>query len=423
MTHRAKDTAATTTTTTTTTTATAILESLLSDDGSADPFPLFERARTLGPVLPTDDGTLLVTGYPEAERLTRDRAFGILSGETREPSGPGVPGHLSRRIVGASLLETDPPRHTRLRSLVASFFAARRIPALEPLIAAAVDDLLDEMAERAGPSGTLDFMEAFASRLPMSVICELMGVPKEDRHRFRAPASALTRSLEIVTPPEVVRTADTAAAELVEYFSDLAARRRAEPRDDLVSALSTAAVGTESRLSEHEMLSMFVLLLVSGFETTSHLLGNALALAFQHPLAADELREGRTPALGFTDEVLRLEASVQYAARVPLREGLDVGGVPAPLGTVALVFLGAANRDPRRYDRPAEFDPLRTGPQPLAFGGGAHFCLGAPLARLEASVALPALLRRFPGLRLAGEPVRRYGFMLRGYEELPVALG
>ncbi|WP_405993520.1 cytochrome P450 [Streptomyces sp. NBC_00986] len=423
MTHRAKNTAAKATTATAT--ATAILESLLSDEGSADPFPLFERARALGPVLPTDDGTLLVTGYQEAERLTRDRAFGILSSETYEPTGPGpgLTGHLSKRIVSASLLETDPPQHTRLRALVASFFAARRIPALEPLIAAAVDDLLDETADRAHPSGTLDFMEAFASRLPMSVICELMGVPKEDRHRFRAPASALTRSLEIVTPPEVVRTADTAAAELVEYFSELAVRRRADPRDDLVSALAAAAAGTDPRLSEHEMLSMFVLLLVSGFETTSHLLGNALALAFQHPLAADGLRGGGIPALGFTDEVLRLEASVQYAARVPLREGLDVGGVPAPLGTVALVFLGAANRDPRRYDRPAEFDPLRTGPQPLAFGGGAHFCLGAPLARLEASVALPALLRRFPGLRLAGEPVRRYGFMLRGYEELPVAFG
>jgi len=449
MTHRTTDPATDTDTDTDTTTATAVLEGLLTQEGSADPFPLFERARTLGPVLPAGDGVLLVTGYEEAERLTRDRAFGIRRTEAGEATGPGGTEHLAQRIISASLLETDPPRHTRLRSLVSSFFAARRIPALEPLIAAAVDDLLDEMAGQAGQAGTpdsgtlgpgtpdssilgpgtLDFMEVFASRLPMSVICELMGVPKEDRHRFRVLSSALTVTLEIAQPPEAVLAADAAAAELVDYFSDLTARRRADPQDDLVSALATAAEGAagaegaDARLSEDEMLSMFVLLFVSGFETTASLLGNALALSFQHPLAAAGLRDGTTPLLGFLDEVLRLESPVQYAARVPLTDGLDVGGVPAPLGTVALVFLGAANRDPRQYDRPAEFDPLRTGPQPLAFGGGAHFCLGAPLARLEASIALPALLKRFPRLRPAGEPARRYGLMLRGYEKLPVALG
>ncbi|WP_405947779.1 cytochrome P450 [Streptomyces prunicolor] len=436
MTHRTTDPATDTDTGTGTATATAILEGLLTEEGSADPFPLFERARALGPVLPTGDGVLLVTGYEEAERLTRDRAFGIRRTEAGEATGPGGTEHLAQRIISASLLETDPPRHTRLRSLVSSFFAARRIPALEPLIAAAVEDLLDEMAGQAGHagtpgsgtlgSGTLDFMEVFASRLPMSVICELMGVPKEDRHRFRALSSALTVTLEIAQPPEAVLAADAAAAELVDYFSDLTARRRADPQDDLVSALATAAEGAaggDARLSEDEMLSMFVLLLVSGFETTASLLGNALALSFQHPLAAAGLRDGTTPLLGFVDEVLRLDAPIQYAARVPLTEGLDAGGVPAPLGTVALVLLGAANRDPRQFDRPAEFDSLRTGPQPLAFGGGAHFCLGAPLARLEASIALPALLRRFPRLRPAGEPVRRYGLMLRGYEELPVTLG
>ena len=414
MTHRTTDSAA------------AILESLLSDEGAADPYPLYERARALGPVLPAGDGTLLVTGYEEAERLTRDRAFGVLSAETRGVIDPGFGEHLSQRIINSSLLETNPPDHTRLRALVSSFFAARRIPALAPRIAAAVDDLLDEMAGRADASGVVDFMEVFASRLPMSVICEVMGVPEGDRGWFRAPAAALTLTLEIAPTPEVILAADGAAAELVEYFSDLAARRRADPRDDLVSVLAAAtegAKGAGARLGEQEMLAMFVLLLVAGFETTAGLLGNALTLAFQHPLAADELRTGGAPAAGFVDEVLRLETPIQYGARLPLGEGLDVGGVPAPLGTVALVFLGAANRDPRRYDRPAEFDPLRTGPQPLSFGGGAHFCPGAPLARLEAGIALPALLRRFPRLRPAGEPVRRHGLMLRGYEELPVTLG
>ncbi|MGX9890602.1 cytochrome P450 [Streptomyces sp. NPDC002276] len=412
MTHRTSDTA-----------AAPILGGLLTEEGSADPYPLFERARALGPVVPAGDGVLLVTGYQEAERLTRDRAFGILSGETREPGGSGSADHLSRWVVAASLLETDPPDHTRLRSLVSSFFAGRRVPSFEPLIAAEVDALLDGVPGHAGPSGGVDFMEAFASRLPMEVICELLGVPKADRLRFRAAASALTLTLELAPPPEAVLAADIAVAELVEYFRDLAARRRADPRDDLASALASAADGTDARLSEHEMLSMFVLLLVAGFDTTVNLLGNAVALAVQHPLAAEELRTGRIPAPGFTDEVLRLESPVQYAARVPLGEGLDVGGVPAPLGTIALVFLGAANRDPRQYDRPAEFDPLRTGPQPLAFGGGAHFCLGAPLARLEANIALPALLRRFPRLSLAEEPVRRRGLMMRGYERLPVTLG
>ncbi|MFJ9628149.1 cytochrome P450 [Streptomyces sp. NPDC101175] len=428
MTRHISDTASDTApdaSTDTATDAAPILAGLLTDEGAADPHPLFERARTLGPVVPAGDGILLVTGYQEAERLTRDRAFGILSGAAREPADPGSApaAHLSRRIVAASLLETDPPHHTRLRSLVSSFFAGRRIRSCEALIAAEVDDLLDGMPDHANPSGTVDFMEAFASRLPMRVICELLGVPRADRLRFRAAASALTLTLELAPPPDAVAAADQAVAELVEYFADLAARRRADPRDDLASALASAAHGPEPRLSGHEMLSMFVLLLVAGFDTTVNLLGNATALALQHPLAADELRTGRTPAAGFTDEVLRLESPVQYAARVPLRAGLAVGGVPAPLGTIALVFLGAANRDPRQYDRPAEFDPLRTGPQPLAFGGGAHFCLGAPLARLEGNIALPALLRRFPRLRPAGEPVRRRGLMMRGHERLPVTLG
>ncbi|MFJ9242710.1 cytochrome P450 [Streptomyces sp. NPDC101776] len=413
MTHHTSATA--------TDTGAAILEALLTDGGTADPHPLFERARALGPVLPAGDGLLLVTGYREAERLARDRAFGILSGEARE--SPDSAEHISRRIVAASLLETDPPHHTRLRSLITSFFGARRISSFEPRIAAAVDDLLDGMPGHAGPSGTVDFMEAFASRLPMEVIGELMGVPKEDRLRFRAAASALTLTLELAPPADAVAAADISVAELVDCFADLAARRRVDPRDDLVSALASAADGTDARLSEHEMLSMCVLLLVAGFDTTVNLLGNAVALAFQHPLAAGELRTGRLPPPAFTDEVLRLESPVQYAARVPLCEGLDAGGVPAPLGTIALVFLGAANRDPRQYDRPTEFDPLRTGPQPLAFGGGAHFCPGAPLARLEANIALPALLRRFPRLRPAGEPVRRRGLMMRGHEQLPVTLG
>jgi cytochrome P450 len=228
--------------------------------------------------------------------------------------------------------------------------------------------------------------------------------------------------LEPVISPEEMATADAASDELVDYLGELAAQRRAEPRGDLVSALVQVADGADGRLSDQELLANLLLLLVAGFETTTNLLGNGLALAFEHPWAADGLRSGRISSAGFVEEVLRYDSPVQLTNRLPLVEGLSVAGVPlSPTGGV-LLLIGAANRDPARYDRPDLFDPTRQDSQALSFGGGPHYCLGAQLARLEATCALPALLSRFPRLAPAREPVRRSRLVLRGYQSLPVTV-
>ncbi|WP_035805754.1 cytochrome P450 [Kitasatospora mediocidica] len=399
---------------------TQIIDQLLTPEGSADPYPLYAQAHRLGPVAPIWDDMLMAVGYRTVHRLLRDPGFGVADAERREVFDPEYLEHSSRTLLSYSVLEVNAPDHARMRSLIASVFTARRVAALEPAVAATVRRLLDEMAELGSGSAALDFMDTFAFRLPVNVICELLGVPEQDRYLFRTLAADLTVSLEMIVEPDDMLAADAATDRLAAYFTELAARRRADPRDDLVSALVQVADAADARLTDQELLANLVLLLVAGFETTTNLLGNGLALAFQHPWTADGLRTGKVTPAGFTDEVLRYDSPVQLTSRLPLKPGLTIEGHPA--GNGAFLLLGAANRDPARFVDPDVFDPTRTESQPLSFGGGPHFCLGAQLARLEANLALPALLSRFPALTPAGDPVRRDRLVLRGYQSLPVAL-
>lgn len=404
---------------------TEIIEQLLTAEGSADPYPLYARARQLGPVTPIWDGDmLLAVGHRTVSQLLRDPGFGVADAEMRAGFDPGHLEHSSKTLISKSILEVNPPHHARMRSLIASVFTARRVAALEPAVLATVDRLLDELAEQGAGGAPVDFMETFAFRLPVSVICELLGVPERDRYRFRTLASDLTVSLEVLVDPIALEAADAATDELAAYFAELAAERRAQPKDDLVSALVQVADAADSRLTDEELLANLVLLLVAGFETTTNLLGNGLALAFAHPQAAAALRagDGEVTPNGFTDEVLRYDSPVQLTSRLPLAAGLSVEGQPLRPGSGVFLLLGAANRDPARYQRPDVFDPTRQESQPLSFGGGPHYCLGAQLARLESNTALPALLSRFPELAPAGDPIRRERLVLRGYQSLPVTL-
>jgi cytochrome P450 len=401
---------------------TEIIDALLSPAGAADPYPLYRRARELGPALPVWDNMVLATDYATVHQLLRDPTFGVADAPRREVFEPDFAEHLSLLLLSRSVLQNNAPHHARMRSLIASVFTARRVATLAPAVAATVDRMLDELAELGAGGASVDFMDTFAFRLPVSVICELLGVPEQDRYRFRALATDLTASLEVIVSSEELAAADRATEELRDYFTELAAERRAHPREDLVSALVQAADGADQRLGDEELLGNLVLLLVAGFETTTNLLGNGLDLAFRHPWTLDGLRAGRISPAGFTDEVLRHESPVQLTTRVPLGPGQQVAGVPVPEQGGVFLLIGSANRDAARYPDPEVFDPLRRDSQPLSFGGGAHFCLGAQLAKLEASTALPALLNRFPGLAGAGEPVRRNRLVLRGYESLPIRL-
>ncbi|WP_405013663.1 cytochrome P450 [Kitasatospora sp. NBC_01539] len=401
----------------------AVIEQLMTPEGRADPYPLYERARKLGPVAPCWPGTLLVSGHREADEVLRNPAFGVADTAIREEWDPGFSTHSARTLLARSVLERNAPDHGRVRSLIASVFTPRRVAALEPAVTAAVHGLLDTMAEQGAGGAPVDFMDAFACPLPVGVICELLGVPAEDRHRFRDLAADLTVALELVAGDAEIAAADAAADELAGFFAGLAARRAAEPADDLVSALVQVAAADPERLSGAELLANLVLLLVAGFETTTNLLGNGLALLFEHPDAAVALRSGTVTPAGLTDEVLRFDSPVQFTSRLAYADGLAVGGLPAPRGTGVFLLLGAANHDPSRYADPSRFDPGRRDSRPLSFGGGPHYCLGAQLARLEAAVAFPALLARFPALAPAGRPERRDRLVLRGFRTLPVTVG
>ncbi|MGH3417941.1 MAG: cytochrome P450, partial [Actinocrinis sp.] len=285
--------------------------------------------------------------------------------------------------------------------------------------------LLDAMAALGSDGGAIDFMDQFAFRIPVTVICELLGVPEADRYRFRGLAHDLGIALEMVNDPAMLIPADAATDELRDYFTALVAARRAEPRDDLTSALVHQADEQDGTLSEEELLSNLVLLLFAGFETTTNLFGNGLAVLFDRPRVAEGLRAGTVPVHDFVEEVLRYDSPVQLTSRLVMAEGLEVGGLPVVRGSEVLLLLGAANRDPARFAEPHRFDPARPDNQPLSFGAGGHFCLGAALARLEAATAFPLLLKRFPKLAPAGgaEPVRADRLVLRGYRTLPVTVG
>jgi cytochrome P450 len=268
-----------------------------------------------------------------------------------------------------------------------------------------------------------DFVSEYAYPLPIRVICALLGVPGEDQHWFREQAAALTAVLEPALDETELAEAVKARAKLGLYFADLVGglvtARRGQPRDDLVTALTQVHDADGGALSRDELIANLVLLLVAGFETTTNLLSNGLAILLERPDLAGALRSNPALAPSFVEEVLRYDAPVQLTSRW-CREGVEIEGLRVEPYSQVLVLLGAANRDPARYPDPGVFDPRREAIAPLSFGAGGHYCLGAALARMEAQVAFPMLLGMLPRLALAGPPLRRPRLTLRGFVELPV---
>jgi cytochrome P450 len=398
-----------------------IIGALMSEPGRTDPYPLYARARELGPLPCIQEGFYLTTSYAEANRVLRDPAFGQIDSDA-----PGISEAMTHASIAHfrnSILEMNPPRHTRVRRLMSAAFTPRRTAGLESAIAAVVDSLAEDLAALGADGSPVDFMEHFAFRLPVSVICELIGVPAEDRPRFRPLAHALSASLELMQDFSGLGPADAAAEEVAEYFTKLIELRRAEPRDDLVSALVQHTDGPDGLMTDEELLGNLLLLLVAGFETTTSLLGSGLKILFERPALRAGLADGRLPVAGFVEEVLRYESPVQLTSRTVVQPGVELAGKRMPPGAEVMLLLGAANRDPERFVDPDTFDPMRADNQPLSFGAGAHFCLGAALARLEAAVAFPRLLTRLPAIAPGAEPpTRRDRLVLRGYDTLPVTV-
>lgn len=378
-----------------------------------DPYPTYAAMRSSCPVqpLPTGSGShpsYVVTGYAEARdalgdaRLSKDTAAFFAGKEPRRRLHPAV---------AHTMLATDPPQHTRLRKLVTKAFTNGAVAQLRPFIARVTDELLDQwpVGER------FDFVAGLAVPLPVIVICELLGVPAGDRPDVRRWSGELFAAGN----PDSI---DAASHSLADYMTTLIAAKRLNPGNSLLDGLISARDGGD-HLSEEELVSLAVLLLVAGHETTTNFLGNATLALLQRSAELDRLRKNPDDVPAVLDELLRWDSPVSTATFRFTTKPVTLGGTDIPAGAPVLIALGAANRDPARFPSPDLLDLDRDATAHLSFGHGIHRCVGAPLAKAEAEIALRAVLSRFPGIRLAGPADRlewRHTRLVRGLVSLPV---
>ncbi|WP_030378151.1 MULTISPECIES: cytochrome P450 family protein [unclassified Streptomyces] len=380
----------------------------------ADPYAVYGRLREEGPVhrITGTDGlpAWLVTRYDDVRQALADRRLSL---DKSHGTPGGYRGMALPPALDANLLNMDPPDHTRIRRLVSQAFTPRRIQQLRDPVRRIADRLLD--ARRGDEE--FDLIAAYAAPLPIAVICDLLGIPEDSRPDFRSWTDALMAP----DPTRPARARD-AVGRLLAFFTGLLADRRRRPGDDLLSAL-IAVRDEEDRLSEDELMSLAFLVLVAGYENTVHLIGNAVAALLAHPAQLAALRADPELLDGAVEELARYDGPMPLAIRRFPVEDLTIGGVTVPAGETVLLSLAAAHRDPRRFPEPDRLDLTRDATGHLALGHGIHYCLGAPLARMETSIALTALFDRFPDLTPACPPQdlrHRSSMRSRGLVALPV---
>ncbi|MFE1286414.1 cytochrome P450 [Streptomyces sp. NPDC058751] len=381
----------------------------------ADPYPTYARLRNAAPVqkVPTGSGgrySYLVTGYAEAREAFTDPR---LSKNTMRFFADRPSQRDLHPAVSQNMLATDPPRHTRLRSLVTKAFTTGAVARLRPYIAGLVNELLDSWPDH----GPVDLVASLAVPLPVTVICEMLGVPESDRQLVR------TWSNELFAAGDPQRI-DAASHAVAGYMTDLVASRRSSPGESLLDDLIAVRDG-QDKLTEDELVSLAVLLLLAGHETTTNFIGNAALALLQHPDSLAQLRVEPQLFGSALDELLRFDSPVGIATFRYSTEALTLGGTVIPEGVPVLIAPGAANRDPTRFPGPDQLDLNRGATGHLSFGHGIHRCLGAPLARAEAELALRAVISRFPDVRLAvpaEELDWRHTRLMRGLTSLPLIL-
>ena len=400
---------------------------LASPAFKADPHPFYARLRAEAPVWRTtlrDRRTAwLVTRYEDVARVLKDDTFAKDKLNAMDPEQraktPWIPGFL--KPLERNMLDLDDPDHMRLRSLVSKAFTPRLVERLRGRIEALCEELLDAMEREAERRGGAELVAAYALPLPATVIAELLGVPAEDHARFHRWSSGL---VSVSSKRDMVRFLP-AALSFVRYLRKMFEKRRAEPKEDLMTALIRAEEAGD-KLSEDELLAMAFLLLVAGHETTVNLIANGALALLEHPDQAEALRNDPSLVKPAVEELLRYTSPVEMATERYAREDVEIAGMTIPRGELVLAVLGSANRDERQFEDPDVLDLTRDPNRHLAFGrGGVHHCLGAPLARMEGQIAISALLRCFPHARLAVAPETlrwRRGLFLRGLHMLPLVL-
>jgi cytochrome P450 len=379
-----------------------------------DPHPALRRLRERDPVNQAPFGLWRLTRYRDVLRLLREANAGVRRSDGTLPPVPG-PETPASALRGGFMLQQDPPAHTRLRRLVSKAFTPRAIEGLRPRIEQIVTECLDAAEKKDG----MDVIADLALPVPSMVICEMLGVPLADRERFTLWTAEATHGLAAaIAPPDVLQRAASAALALSDYFRALIAERRKALTGDLLSAMIRAEEAGD-RLSADELLSQAIGLLIAGFETTIGLIGNGVRALLQHPAELARLRARPELLPTAIEECLRFEGPILLTVRI-LHEDTEFGGRTIPKDATVMALLAAANRDPEVFPDPDRFDVGRTPNDHLAFGGGAHFCLGTHLARLEGGLAIGALVRRFPKLSLESERVEWGPSLFRVPGRLPI---
>lgn len=384
-----------------------------------DPYPFYRRLRETDPFHRSYPASgWVLSRYEDVLAVLRDPRFG--ADERTLARFPRIAAMLRRAGLPnpydegrGSMLRLDPPDHTRLRALVSKAFTGRAVERMRPRVEAILKELLERRPPGAGP---LRLVHEFGAPLPVRVIAEMLGVPPEDHARFRHWSDEIVRTLGEATLEDRHRS-ERAGQELSDYFAAVCDARRTAPRDDLISAL-VAAEESGDRLTQKELLSTLVLLLVAGNETTTNLISNALLALLRHPAELAKLQRSPERISDALEELLRYDSPVQFTSRAA-KEDVELGGHRIRKGQQVVVLLGSANRDEAMFPDPDRLDLDRPTPRHLSFSHGLHFCLGAQLARLEASLALEALITRFPKLALPDQPIAwSDNTILRGPKEL-----
>ena len=382
----------------------------------ANPYPVFAARRAVEPVGWSDAlGEWVTFGHAEADAVLRHRGLGRLW-RLRWPDEP-LPNYTL--LHEHSLLENEPPTHTRLRWLVAAGFGRRQVERLRGRVTEIARGLARDVRDAAAGGSTVDLMPLYAEPLPVAVIATLLGVPDEDRGLLRPWSNAIVKLYEPAPPVDRRRAAETAATEYVGYVRGLIDYRRRHPGEDLLSDLIATRDADGSRLSEDELVATAVLLQMAGHEASVNVVGNGTYALLSHPAERARLTADLVP--GAVEELIRYDSPLQLFERTAT-EPVRIGSVTVEPGQKIAALLGAANRDPAVFADPDRLDLARWPNPHLGFGAGIHFCLGAPLARVELQASLATLLTDLPGLALAGEPTRHPTFTHRGFATLPVTV-